>query len=362
MARQASGTRRGTGAGAQDAAERPGGPGGPVALSVVIPMMNEGAMVEALLARLVPVLEEAEPDYEILCIDDGSTDDTWERLMEARAQNPRIRAIALSRNFGKECALTAGLDFATGRAVVPMDADLQDPPELIPEMLRLWRDGHDVVLAHRAARPEDGALKRATAGWFYSVIGRLSQTRIPPDVGDFRLMDARVVAALALLPERSRFMKGVFAWLGFRTATVEYQRPARARGAAKQNWRRLWGLALDGIVSFTAAPLKIWSYVGFTAAFGAALYALFIIVRTLIWGVDVPGYASLLVVVLFMNGVVLIGLGAIGEYMARIFIEVKQRPIYLVARHAGVAALEGKAVATRPGAGDAASAPAATAR
>ena len=149
--------------------------------------------------------------------------------MEARAQNPRIRAIALSRNFGKECALTAGLDFATGRAVVPMDADLQDPPELIPEMLRLWRDGHDVVLAHRAARPEDGALKRATAGWFYRVIGRLSQTRIPPDVGDFRLMDARVVAALALLPERSRFMKGVFAWLGFRTATVEYQRPARAR-------------------------------------------------------------------------------------------------------------------------------------
>lgn len=319
-----------------------------VELSIVVPMMNEGEMVDALFERLVPVLERAEPDYEILCVDDGSTDDTWQRLVAARAANPRIRAIALSRNFGKENALTAGLDFAGGRAVIPMDADLQDPPELIPEMLRLWREGNDVVLAHRAARDEEPMLKRATADAFYRLIGRFSPLEIPADVGDFRLMDERVVAALAMLPERSRFMKGVFAWLGFRKAVIEYERPARALGRGKQSWGRLWALALDGLVSFTAAPLKIWSYIGFLAALAAAVYATIIIVRTMIWGVDVPGYASLLVVTLFMNGIVLIGLGVMGEYMARIFIEVKRRPVYLIARHEGIGALDGQAVASRP--------------
>ena len=319
-----------------------------IELSIVVPMMNESEALDALFARLVPVLEQAAPEYEILCIDDGSTDDTWDRLQAHRERNPRIRAIALSRNFGKENALTAGLDFAAGRAVVPMDADLQDPPDLIPEMLRLWREGADVVLAHRADRAAEPALKRATAVGFYRLIGRFSPIEIPADVGDFRLMDQRVVSALAMLPERSRFMKGVFAWLGFRTATLHYDRPARTQGAVKQNWGRLWSLALDGIVSFTAAPLKIWTYVGFLAALGAAIYATIITVRTVIYGVDVPGYASLLVVTLFMNGIVLIGLGVIGEYIARIFIEVKRRPIYLIDRHAGVDALNGKAVASRP--------------
>lgn len=326
----------------------PGTESGAVELSIVIPMMNEGSMVDALFDRLVPVLEKAAPDYEVVCIDDGSTDDTWQRLLAARSRNPRIRSLSFSRNFGKESALTAGLDFAAGRAVVPMDADLQDPPELIPRMLGLWREGNDVVLARRSARGADTLPKRLTARWFYSLIGWLSPTEIPADVGDFRLLDRRVVEALRMMPERSRFMKGIFAWPGFRTAVVEYERPGRLHGPEKQNWGRLWALALDGIISFTAMPLKVWSYIGFVVALGAVLYGLFIIVRTLIWGADVPGYASLLVAILFMNGLVLIGLGVVGEYMARIFVEVKRRPLYLVSRQAGIPALEGAAVAGRP--------------
>ena len=318
-----------------------------VEISIVVPMLNESAVLDRFFDRLVPVLEQVTPHWEILCIDDGSTDDTF-RLLEAhRAREPRIRMIGLSRNFGKENALSAGLDFAAGQAVIPMDADLQDPPELVPQMVDKWRDGFDVVLARRATREGEGWAKRATAHLFYRLIGRLSHVEIPENVGDFRLMDRRVVEALAALPERSRFMKGVFAWLGFRQTVIEYAREPRAAGTIKQNWGRLFGLAVDGIVSFTAAPLKIWSYIGFAVALFAGIYGAFIILRTLIFGVDVPGYPSLLVVVLFMNGLVLIGLGVIGEYLARIFTEVKGRPVYVIAAHAGVGALAGRAVATR---------------
>jgi glycosyltransferase involved in cell wall biosynthesis len=319
----------------------------PVELSIVVPMLNEAAVLDRFFARLVPVLESVTADYEILCVDDGSTDDTFARLEAHRARNPRIRLIGLSRNFGKENALSAGLDFAAGRAVIPMDADLQDPPELVPQMVARWREGYDVVLARRATRDGEGWVKRATAHAFYRLIGRLSQVEIPENVGDFRLLDRRVVEALATLPERSRFMKGVFAWLGFRQVVIDYAREPRAAGAVKQNWPRLFALAIDGIVSFSAAPLKIWSYLGFVVAAFAGCYGLFIILRTLFFGIDVPGYASLLVITLFMNGLVLIGLGVLGEYMARIFTEVKRRPVYVIAAHAGVPGLAGQSFATR---------------
>ena len=318
-----------------------------VELSIVVPMLNESVMLDRFFARLEPVLDQVTPDYEILCIDDGSTDDTLSKLADHRARNPRIRVIGLSRNFGKENALSAGLDFATGAAVIPMDADLQDPPEVVPLMVEKWREGYDVVLARRTTREGESWAKRATAHAFYRLIGGLSQVQIPENVGDFRLMDRRVVEALVMLPERSRFMKGVFAWLGFRTAEIDYARAPRAAGSVKQNWPRLFALAIDGIVSFSAAPLKVWSYLGFAVAAFAGLYGSLIIVRTLIFGIDVPGYASLLVVTLFMNGLVLIGVGVLGEYMARVFIEVKRRPVYVIATHAGVAALAGQQVATR---------------
>lgn len=320
---------------------------GPVELSIVVPMWNESDVLDRFFARVEPVIESVTGDYEILCIDDGSTDDTYARLEAQRARNPRIRLIGLSRNFGKENALSAGLDFAAGQAVIPMDADLQDPPEIVPEMVAQWREGYDVVLARRASREGESWAKRSTAHAFYRLIGRLSQIEIPENVGDFRLMDRRVVEALANLPERSRFMKGVFAWLGFRQAVIEYAREPRAAGIAKQNWPRLFALAIDGIVSFSAFPLKIWSYLGFAVAVLAAIYGVYIIVRTLTLGADVPGYASILVVTLFMNGLVLIGLGVLGEYMARIFTEVKRRPVYVIAEHAGVAALSGRRFATR---------------
>jgi glycosyltransferase involved in cell wall biosynthesis len=318
-----------------------------VELSIVVPMLNESAVLDGFFARLVPVLEGVTAHWEILCIDDGSTDDTFQHLEAVRAAEPRVRLIGLSRNFGKENALSAGLDFAAGQAAIPMDADLQDPPELIPQMVAKWREGYDVVLAKRSSREGEGLAKRTTAHLFYRLIGRMGNVDIPENVGDFRLMDRRVIEALAALPERSRFMKGVFAWLGFRQTTIDYAREPRAAGIAKQNWPRLFALAVDGIVSFSAAPLKIWSYVGFVVAALAGGYGIFIVLRTLFFGVDVPGYASLLAAVLFMNGLVLIGLGVLGEYMARIFVEVKRRPVYIIAAHSGVAALAGRDVATR---------------
>jgi glycosyltransferase involved in cell wall biosynthesis len=321
--------------------------GDPVELSIVVPMLNESAVLDRFFARLIPVLETVTQHWEILCVDDGSTDDTFQRLEAVRAAEPRVHLIGLSRNFGKENALSAGLDFAAGQAAIPMDADLQDPPELIPQMVAKWREGFDVVLARRVSREGEGLAKRTTAHLFYRLIGRMGNVEIPENVGDFRLMDRRVVEALAALPERSRFMKGVFAWLGFRQVTIDYAREPRAAGSVKQNWPRLFALAVDGIVSFSATPLKIWSYVGFVVAALAGGYGLFIVLRTLILGVDVPGYASLLTAVLFMNGLVLIGLGVLGEYLARIFIEVKRRPVYIIAAHAGVAALAGQGVATR---------------
>lgn len=303
---------------------------GQAEISLVVPMYNEEESLDLFLKKIVPIVEAITSSYEILCVNDGSRDRTLELLRQAHAANPRIKVIDLSRNFGKELAMTAGIDHAAGEAVIPIDADLQDPPELIKDMVAKWREGYDMVLAVRADRSSDSVSKRLSARLFYRLIGRISEVPIPENVGDFRLLDRRVVDALARLPERTRFMKGIFAWLGFRQATITYARPSRAAGSSKWRFWPLWNFALEGIVSFTTLPLKIWSYIGFGCATFAMGYLLFIVGRTLIYGVDVPGYASILSVVLFFNGLIMIGMGILGEYLARVFVEVKARPLYLV--------------------------------
>lgn len=304
-------------------------------LSLVVPLYNEEDALGAFFERLLPVVEAVTADFEIVCVDDGSRDRTFEGLSEWHHKDRRIKVLRLSRNFGKEQALSAGLDFASGNGVVPIDADLQDPPELIPELVRRWREGFDVVLAVRRDRRGDTALKRLSARFFYKIMGRLSDVPVPADVGDFRLLDRRVVEAFRDLPERTRFTKGMFGWLGFRQTRVEYDRPARSSGSSKWRYWALWNFALEGIFSFTTWPLRIWTYLGFMIALSAAAYAAFIIVRTLMFGVDVPGFASIIVLILFFGGLNLVGLGIIGEYLGRVFIEVKQRPRYLIAEALG---------------------------
>lgn len=306
-------------------------------VSIVTPFYNESEGVEVFFERMGALCADLPPfEFEFVCVDDGSRDDTLPRLLHARQQYPRVTVVELSRNFGKEAALTAGIDAATGDAVIPMDADLQDPPSLIPAMLERWQAGAEVVLAKRSDRSSDSLLKRWTAAMFYRAHNRLSSVKIPENVGDFRLMDRVVVDALCQLPERQRFMKGLFAWVGFRTEVVEYARPAREVGTTKFSGFKLWNLALEGITSFSIAPLKVWTYVGAVGALLTSSYATFIVLRTLVWGVDVPGYASLLVAVLFVGSVQLISVGLLGEYIGRIYLESKQRPVYVVRRrHAG---------------------------
>jgi len=306
----------------------------PKRVSLVVPFYNEGAGVEAFYAAIVPVLD-AIPGvhFEVVCVDDGSRDDTLDRLARIVAADDRFQVLELSRNFGKEAALTAGLDAAAGDAVIPMDADLQDPPVLIPQMIEAWQNGAEVVLARRSDRSSDTFAKRVTAEAFYRLHNRLSTTHIPENVGDFRLMDRAVVDALKRLPERQRFMKGLFAWVGFRTVTIDYVRSPRAEGTSKFSGWRLWNLALEGFSSFSTAPLKIWSYIGLAFAVSTAAFGGYIIVKTLLHGIDLPGYASLLVAVLFLGSLQLIGIGVLGEYIGRIYMESKQRPTYLVRRH-----------------------------
>lgn len=304
-------------------------------LSIVVPVFNEEASIPRYLAEVVPVLEGITADWEIVFVNDGSRDGTLAAIRTANEHDPRVRGVDFSRNFGKEVALSAGLDHAVGRAVVPMDVDLQDPPALIVEMVAKWREGYDVVLAQRIDRSSDSFLKRTTAGAFYGLMRRLSYTDIPAEVGDYRLVDASVVAALRSYPERERFMKGIFASVGYRTTTLSYTRAPRAEGETKFNGRKLFKLALEGIVSFSTVPLKIWTYVGIIAAFAALIYAVYIVSVTLITGIDIPGYASLLTISLLFNGLIMVGLGIQGEYIARIFIEVKARPLYIVRERIG---------------------------
>ncbi|QDZ41400.1 glycosyltransferase family 2 protein [Euhalothece natronophila Z-M001] len=301
-----------------------------ITLSVVIPCYNEQDNIDLLLKRLLAVIDQLNLTFEIICVNDSSKDDTLNCLIQHHKINPQIKVINLSRNFGKEIALTAGIDYAIGDAVIPMDADLQDPPELIEQLVAKWREGYDVVYATRRSRHGESWLKRWSAYAFYQIAQHLSEVPIPLNTGDFRLLDRQVVEALKQMPERTRFMKGLFAWVGFRQTAVLYERTPRYKGSTTWNYWRLWNFALDGITSFSSLPLKIWSYLGITFSFLAFLYGSFLIIRTLIWGVDVPGYASLIVTILFLGGLQLISLGMIGEYLSRLYQEVKGRPLYLV--------------------------------
>ncbi len=315
---------------------------GPV-LTVIVPVKDEEEAVGPLVARLAPLLdrllppEGLEPSWEILFVDDGSTDSTLAAIQLAHQREPRVRAISLSRTFGKEAALSAGLDYARGQAVVPLDVDLQDPPEVIGEMLERWRQGYDVVYGVRRNRTADSLPKRLTADLYYRAHNWLASDKIPEHAGDFRLLDRKVVDTIRRMPERNRFMKGMFAWGGFCQAAVEYDRRQREVGTTKFNYWKLWTLALDGITSTSTAPLRIWSYLGFIIAFVSLIYAGFVVVNTVLFGADVAGYPSLMVAILFLGGVQLLSLGVLGEYIGRILIETKQRPIYVVRGRIGMA-------------------------
>ncbi|MGI8931789.1 MAG: glycosyltransferase family 2 protein [Sphingomicrobium sp.] len=310
-----------------------------VELSLVVPVKDEETAIGPFLARVVPVLagldDPVAASFEILFIDDGSSDTTLEVIRAAHASDPRVRAVSLSRNFGKEAALSAGIDVARGKAVVPLDVDLQDPPEALPSMIAKWRDGFDVVYGVRDNRETDSFPKRLTADLYYRAHNWLSADKIPEHAGDFRLLDRRVVDVIRRMPERNRFMKGLFAWAGFRQAAVSYHREERKLGSTKYNYWKLWTLAIDGITSASTVPLRIWSYLGAFVALGALGYAIFIIVRTLTSGIEVPGYASMMVAVLFLGGLQLLSLGVLGEYVGRILTETKGRPLYVIREKIG---------------------------
>jgi len=300
-------------------------------VSIVTPFYNEGEGVNHFYQVMSLTIEKLPDfDFEIVCVDDGSQDNTLEQLIAISKTDPRVTVLEFSRNFGKEPAMTAGIDAASGDCVIPIDADLQDPPALISQMLQKWQEGAEVVLAKRIDRSTDTYAKRTSALMFYRLHNALSHLQIPENVGDYRLMDRVVVDALKQLPERQRFMKGLFAWVGFKTAIVEYTRDARLIGDSKFSGWKLWNFAIEGITSFSLVPLKIWVYIGGLGAIFAILYASFIVIRTMIFGIDVPGYASLLVVMLFFGSLQLISLGVIGEYIGRIYFESKQRPLYLI--------------------------------
>jgi len=306
---------------------------GSLTLSLVVPVFNEVETVTLFLERVTQVFEKIPSiNLDIVFVNDGSSDNTLKRLLELQQGNTTIRIVDLSRNFGKEAALTAGLKAAAGQVVVPIDVDLQDPPELILNMLEKWREGFDVVLGKRSSRDSDSWAKKQSANWFYRIHNKIATPEIPENVGDFRLMDRVVVDALNELPESCRFMKGLFAWVGFRTATVEYVRPERIAGTTKFNGWRLWNFALEGLTSFSTDPLRIWTYLGGVIALSSFVFAVFIVLRSLIQGIDLPGYASVIVSVTFLGGLQLIGIGVIGEYLGRAYIESKRRPIYIV-RH-----------------------------
>jgi glycosyltransferase involved in cell wall biosynthesis len=309
-------------------------------LTILVPVKDEEEAIAPFVARLSRTLcalpDPAADAWEILFVDDGSSDATLPAIMVANTQDNRVRALSLSRNFGKEAALSAGLDHARGDAVIPIDVDLQDPPEAIVEMVAAWRAGNDVVYGVRRNRESDSLPKRLTADLYYRAHNWLSSDKIPEHAGDFRLLDRKVVDVICKMPERNRFMKGLFAWSGFKQTAVEYDRVEREVGATKFRYWKLWTLALDGITSASSVPLRVWSYIGVIVALLSFLYAVFVMIRTVISGVDVPGYASLMTAILFFGGLQLISLGVLGEYVGRILVETKQRPIYVVRETVGM--------------------------
>ncbi|MXV45051.1 glycosyltransferase [Saccharibacter sp. 17.LH.SD] len=300
-------------------------------LSLIVPFYNEGEGVDYFYEVIVPIIESIQASqWEIICVDDGSIDDTLSRLVKLSKQDHRFRILEFSRNFGKEAAITAGLDHARGDAVVITDADFQDPPEVIIQMVKKWRLGTEVVLGRRVNRSTDAVLKRLTANLFYKFFNRISEISLPEGVGDFRLMDRRVVAAIKKLPEKQRFMKGIFAWVGFRTETIDYSRASRLNGASKFSFFSLWDLALEGITSFSLLPLRLWIYVG---GMGILLSLLFMIFFTGLYFLDIIKYYSnciLIISIFFVGSVQLVGIGIVGEYVGKIYMESKRRPIYLI--------------------------------
>jgi glycosyltransferase involved in cell wall biosynthesis len=299
-------------------------------LSVVIPVFDEEEVLPAFHLRLSTVLDSLPMATEVIYVNDGSRDGSADVLRRLRQTDGGVAVLELSRNFGKEAAVSAGLEHASGDAVVVMDADLQDPPELILELIAAWRDGHDVVALKRRSRAGDGLLKRASAALFYRLLNRVAEIDIPVDVGDFRLLSRRAVEALKQLPERNRYMKGLFAWIGFSHKELPFDRHARAAGPSHWPFLKLLGLALNGITGFTWAPLRIATVVGALTALGALAAGVWIVSKTLIWGEAVPGYPSLMCVILFLGGMQLLALGIQGEYLGRLFDESKRRPLYLL--------------------------------
>jgi glycosyltransferase involved in cell wall biosynthesis len=299
-------------------------------ISVITPFYNEEQVIHKFFSRLIPILNSLNHPYEIVCVNDGSNDATLSILIEYATHSSNVKVIDLSRNFGKEAALTAALSNSRGDAVIPMDCDLQDPPELIPKMVQLWNEGAEVVLARRVDRSSDSWIKRTSAALFYKLHNNMSNSPIPENVGDFRLMDRAVIDVVCSMPERCRFMKGVFAWAGFTTTTIDYVRESREAGNTKFNGWKLWNFALEGITSFSTAPLRVWLYLGMVISFFSFFYACTIIIKTLYLGVQLPGYASVMASILFLGGIQLIGIGVLGEYVGRTYIETKSRPLYVI--------------------------------
>ncbi len=310
-------------------------------LSVVIPVLNEELMIRPLVAALTPVLEGLALDWTVLFVDDGSTDGTLAEIRKLAAENPRLRAISFSRNFGKEQAIAAGLRHAKGDGVLVMDADLQHPPASIPEFVALWRAGAKVVMGQRMDWEADSFLRRRASDAFHAVYGVLTGGRLPRGIVDFILLDRVAVGAMNQLNERARFTKGLFAWIGFTTASVRFDAPERAHGTSKFNFLKLLRFGLDGIAAFSTLPLRVWSYIGSVISLIAMAYALYVFLRALIFGTDVPGFPSIIVSIMFFAGVQLLSLGVIGEYVGRVFEEVKRRPLYIVAEEIGPAQKDG---------------------
>ena len=304
-------------------------------LSVIIPVLNEAENIAPLLARLVPILRRCVASYEIIFVDDGSTDATLLAIDRANALDAAVGAVSLSRNFGKEVAIAAGLDYAIGAASVILDADLQHPPEMIEAFVEKWREGYKNVYGQRVDRSDDSALRRTLTQRFYKIFGSVGETRLPEGAGDFRLLDAQAVLALRSLRERARFNKGLYAWIGFKSIGVPFEVETRAHGQSKFSYRKLTRFALDGLMSFSTLPLMVWSYVGTFISVLSMATAVYFVVDTITSGVDVPGFASLIVSVTFLAGIQLLSLGVLGEYIGRIFAEVKGRPLYIVEQRIG---------------------------
>nr|WP_285292679.1 glycosyltransferase family 2 protein [Aureimonas altamirensis] len=304
-------------------------------MSLVVPVHNEEEAIPLFYTRVRSVLQFAEGEVEIVFVDDGSTDSTAGLIEALAIADPLVTALSLTRNFGKESALLAGIENATGDAVVPIDVDLQDPVEIVPSMVEKWQTGADMVLAKRIDRSSDTRMKRRAAGMFYKVHNLISRPKIEENVGDFRLMSREVVDRILLMGERNLFMKGLLSWVGGHIEIVEYVRPKRSVGASKFDGWRLWNLALEGVTSFSTVPLRIWTYLGFGVATAALIVALYMLIEKIVWGNPIPGYPSLIVSILFLGGVQLIGIGVLGEYVGRIYLETKRRPRYLIARRNG---------------------------